>query len=343
MPGLAEQLNATLPGKGRVIKRFRVAYEGQTVDGRVLSRQDIKDMGETYNLGHYGARINMEHIPGWSAEPPFNAYGDVLLVEATEENGIAMLYNTLSALPNLLAINEKGQKIYPSIEFYRDFAGSGKAYQVGLALTDNPNSLRTEPIKFSSNPTALRTQPDKELYMTFGSTFGSNNTDPAQPTGSQDSLLDSIRQLLSAKPKPKAADAEAMNILTEGVHTALQGVSSITQTLQTLSQSVNNIQNQLQQLTANPAAATPVAGMPADNPAPVGTGIPAAPVSHAVQTPGASSVTPPVGAPGQQQVTLETLAQQFAQMQQQFQTMSTTPVNGAPPAGTGTAATENAF
>lgn len=341
MPGLAEQLNATLPGKGRVIKRFRVAYEGQTVDGRVLSRQDIKDMGETYNLGHYGARINMEHIPGWSAEPPFNAYGDVLLVEATEENGIAMLYNTLSALPNLLAINDKGQKIYPSIEFYRDFAGSGKAYQVGLALTDNPNSLRTEPIKFSSNPTALRTQPDKELYMTFGS----NNTDPGQPNGGQDNtrMLDSIRQLLSAKPKPKAADAEAMNILTEGVHTALQGVSTITQTLETLSQSVNNIQIQLQQFTANPAVPLPTGGVPVGNPAPAGTGSPAAPVTHAEQAPVTATVTPPVGAPGQQQVTLETLAQQFAQMQQQFQTMSTTPVNGAPPAGTGTAATENAF
>lgn len=336
MPGLAEQLQSTLPGEGRVMKRFRVAYEGQTVDGRVLSRQDITDMGSTYNLAHYGARINMEHIPGWSAEPPFNAYGDVLLVEAVEENGIVMLYNTLSALPNLLAINSKGQKIYPSIEFYRDFAGSGKAYQVGLALTDNPNSLRTEPIKFSSNPTALRTQPDKELFMTFGS----NNPDPAQPPVAQDnnSLLDSIRQLLSAKPKPKAPDAEAMSVLTEGVHTALQQGAAISQELQRLNQAVTSLQSQMQQFSTHPPAVPPA-----------GNGTPAAaPVTHTPETNPVNAPTgsagQPAGAPAQQQsATLEALALQMAAMQQQFTAMSTTPVNGAPPAGAGGVATENSY
>ena len=36
-----------LPGK-RVVKRFRVAREGQTVDGRTLSQQEIIDMAEKF-------------------------------------------------------------------------------------------------------------------------------------------------------------------------------------------------------------------------------------------------------------------------------------------------------
>ena len=55
-----------LPGK-RVVKRFRVAREGQTVDGRSLSQQQIIDMSETYDPVEYTARINCEHMSGrWS-------------------------------------------------------------------------------------------------------------------------------------------------------------------------------------------------------------------------------------------------------------------------------------
>ena len=144
-----------LAGEGRVEKRLRVAKEGQTVDGRQLTRQEIIDMASTYKPDHYAARINVEHLIGYSPEPPFNAYGDVLKVEMEIVDGAAYLYNTISCLPNLVDMNKKGQKIYPSIEFYRDFAGSGKAYQTGLGFTDNPASLGTEPLKLSKNTTAL--------------------------------------------------------------------------------------------------------------------------------------------------------------------------------------------
>ena len=69
-----------LPGEGRVEKRFRVAREGQTVDGRELNRQEIQDMADTYNPQHYAGRINIEHFAGWSPEPPFNAYGDIIKI-----------------------------------------------------------------------------------------------------------------------------------------------------------------------------------------------------------------------------------------------------------------------
>jgi len=65
-------------------KFFRVAVEGATTDGRVIERAWIQDMGGNYNPATYGARINMEHIRGFSDQPPFCAYGDILATKAEE-------------------------------------------------------------------------------------------------------------------------------------------------------------------------------------------------------------------------------------------------------------------
>lgn len=181
-----------LPGEGRVVKRLRVAVEGQTVDGRNLSADEIKQMAMTYNPELYAARINCEHIAGFSPEAPFNAYGDVVAVDAAEENGKWVLYNTISALPNLQAMNQAGQKIYPSIEFYRDFRDSGIAYQVGLALTDTPASTGTQPLKLSRAPGLLNTQPAFFLELSMSQ---------AQQTQSPErSLLEKFAAFMGGAP-----------------------------------------------------------------------------------------------------------------------------------------------
>lgn len=155
-----------LAGNQRVTKRLKVAQEGQTVDGRHLSADEILQMAGAYNPTVYAGRINIEHILGYSPNPPFNAYGDILSVDAVQEDGKWCLYNTISALPNLVELNQSGQKLYPSIEFYRNFSDTGKAYQVGLAFTDTPASLGTEPLKFShQHPNSLFTQPIQEIFM----------------------------------------------------------------------------------------------------------------------------------------------------------------------------------
>ncbi|MEG0132089.1 MAG: GPO family capsid scaffolding protein, partial [Acinetobacter sp.] len=211
---------ADLPGEGRVIKRFRVAREGQTVDGRELTRQEIQEMADSYNLEHYAGRINIEHFGGWSPEPPFNAYGDILQVEAIEENGLMCLYNTLSALPNFVAMNKKGQKIYPSIEFYRNFAGTGKAYQVGLGMTDTPNSLGTQAIKFSITPHLLSTQPNSEIYVTMSE----------QNPNEGKSLLEQLKEVFTPAPKPKEQFSDELAAqLTQGLVQCFHGLKTLTQ------------------------------------------------------------------------------------------------------------------
>lgn len=135
----------------------RVATEGATTDGRNIDRSWLEEMAANYNPATYTARINMEHIKGFSPDAPFNAYGSVLALKA-EEFDLAIdgkaerrlgLYAQLDANDNLVAAVKNGQKIFTSMEITPDFAGTKKFGLVGLAVTDTPASLGCEALKFS--------------------------------------------------------------------------------------------------------------------------------------------------------------------------------------------------
>ncbi|WP_157218720.1 GPO family capsid scaffolding protein [Flavisphingomonas formosensis] len=139
-------------------KFFRVAIEGDTCDGRVIARKDLEDMAATYNRDTYGARVNMEHIRGYTPEGPFKAYGDVLALK-TDDVQIELggktvtrraLFAQIDPTDELVAITGARQKIFTSIEINPDFASSGKAYLQGLAVTDSPASLGTEILQFAA-------------------------------------------------------------------------------------------------------------------------------------------------------------------------------------------------
>ena len=67
-------------------KFFRVFVEGFTVsDGRKIEASWIDDIVATFNTANYTPRINVEHIKGYSPEPPFNGYGDVVAVKAQHD------------------------------------------------------------------------------------------------------------------------------------------------------------------------------------------------------------------------------------------------------------------
>lgn len=142
------------PAKKYRSKWTRIAVEGATTDGRNIERSWIEDMASTYSPDTYGARINCEHIKGYWPGGEFGAYGDVLALKA-EEVEIAgvkklALFGQLEPNAALLALNKAGQKVYTSIEVQPKFADSGKAYLVGLAITDSPASLGTEALSFST-------------------------------------------------------------------------------------------------------------------------------------------------------------------------------------------------
>jgi hypothetical protein len=136
---------------GKKSKKFRVATSGPTIDGREISPQHLREMAATYNPALYTGRVFVEHIRGLSADSFFPACGDVLDLEARDENGGVALYATIEANAELLKINKADQKVFTSVEIVANFAGTGKAYLGGLAITDTPASLGTERISFSAN------------------------------------------------------------------------------------------------------------------------------------------------------------------------------------------------
>lgn len=149
-------------------KFFRVFTEGHTTDGRVVERQWILDMVETYNAAKYGARIWLEHIRGMTPDSPFKAYGDVTAVKAEEIDGKLTLFAQIEPTEELVAMNQKKQKVYTSVEIDTDFAKTGKCYLTGLAVTDSPASLGTEMLAFSAtcknNPLTSRKQRPENLF-----------------------------------------------------------------------------------------------------------------------------------------------------------------------------------
>lgn len=153
-------------------KWFVVATEGATTDGRVINRTWIEQMAKNYDPKKYGARINIEHIKFrhlWKDEPHSKCYGDVTGLKAEEnKEGKLQLLAQIDPTADLIALNKDRQKIYTSIEVDPNFADTGEAYLVGLAVTDTPASLGTEMLQFSAgakaNPLSGRKDKPENLF-----------------------------------------------------------------------------------------------------------------------------------------------------------------------------------
>ncbi|QQN73185.1 GPO family capsid scaffolding protein [Croceicoccus sp. YJ47] len=202
-------------------KFFCIAVEGATCDGRTLDRGALEEMAETYDPKTYTARINMEHIRGFSADAPFNAYGDVVALE-TRDVEIQLggktetklgLFAQVDALDTLIELNGKGQKLFSSVELNPNFAGTGKAYLQGLAVTDSPASLGTEVMQFaakaSTNPFAERKVEKGNFFSAAhavtGLEFSDGKNDPAETTAllaEAKGLFASMKQFFAGHPAP---------------------------------------------------------------------------------------------------------------------------------------------
>jgi hypothetical protein len=135
-------------------KWFRVAVEGATTDKRTIKRNWLEQAARNFNRSTYGARVWLEHLRSLLPDGPFRAYGDVLAVKAEEvevngERKLA-LFAQIEPTADLIALNKARQKIYASIELDENFADTGEAYLVGMAVTDSPASLGTDVLAFSA-------------------------------------------------------------------------------------------------------------------------------------------------------------------------------------------------
>jgi len=136
----------------------RVAISGPTADGREIKPQELRDCAETYKPSTYTAVIWVEH------QRCNGAHGTVFaarLVDNDSSFGKGQVALEVQMKPNsrLLKLNSDGEKLFSSVEITPNFAGSGKAYMTGLAVTDEPASLGTQELYFSrqANKTTYRT------------------------------------------------------------------------------------------------------------------------------------------------------------------------------------------
>lgn len=236
-------------------KWFVVATEGATTDGRNIHRAWIEQMAKNYNAKQtYGARVNLEHIHFrlyWKDEPHSQAYGDVLNLKAEErKDGKLQLLAEIAPTAELLELNKKGQKVYTSIEVDPNFADTGEAYLVGLAVTDNPASLGTEMLKFAAganqNPLTARKIKADNLFSEAVETvleFVEVEEPKAEP-----SLFAKVKELLTGKSKKDeerfADQAQAVELLSEHTKALSEKYAELAQQAVGFAENFANLQRQ---------------------------------------------------------------------------------------------------
>ena len=162
---------------GTKSKFFRAFVAGQTIsDGRKIDDAWIDQIVETFNTATYTPRINVEHLSGYSPEPPFNGYGDVVAVRAQTDDieiggkteKLKALYCQVDGNDQLVGLVAKNQKPYPSVELTDSYAGCGKVGLIGLAFTDKPASIGTQALQFSRTaPGSLFSQGGDAVTLEF--------------------------------------------------------------------------------------------------------------------------------------------------------------------------------
>lgn len=243
-------------------KWFRIAVAGDTTDGREIQADWIIQMAANYDPNIYGARINMEHIRSSYPDGVFGAYGDVLALktEKVDINGEEKdaLFAQIEPTESLIALNQKKQKVYTSMEVDDNFAKTGAAYLIGLAVTDSPASLGTEMLQFASgakvNPFSDKKQRPENLF-TAAQEVSFEFEEVKEQKSYSAGLIQKVKEKFSKKEKVEKKPAESFSeqeeaILEIATETAKQGavVSDLEEKYSTLNTEYVQLKNDFNEL-----------------------------------------------------------------------------------------------
>jgi len=239
-------------------KWFRIAVAGDTTDGREIQADWIIQMAESYDPNTYGARINIEHIRGILPDSIFGAYGDVLALktEKVTINGEEKdaLFAQIEPTESLLAINKKRQKVYSSIEVDENFAKTGKAYLIGMAVTDSPASLGTEMLQFAAgatvNPLADKKQRPENLF-TAAQEVTFEFEEVKEPQSYSAGLLDKVKKLFSKQEQTEKQSAESFSEQEQAIVEIAQETANQGQAVSKLENDFNTLNSEHEQLKQN--------------------------------------------------------------------------------------------
>jgi hypothetical protein len=194
-------------------KPFLLATAGATVDGRTIDDKMLKEMASSYDPKTYTARLNIEHIRGISGDKPFRAYGDVLELSTGEVdvnfNGRTEkrlgLFGVLDVTDDAKALNDAGQKVFPSIEVQDNFANKGFAYLMGCALTDSPAAIATDRLQFNrAMPGVLSVTADQSGIAAAAIEPSDEDTAAAETASSVKGFFTKLTEMLGGAAPAKA-------------------------------------------------------------------------------------------------------------------------------------------
>ncbi len=135
-----------------ITKFFAIGTSGPTVDGRIIKPSTIDELAATYDPAEYTAGINIEHLNSRSMWGEFPAMGRVVALKARDDKkGRRVLLAQIEPSLHLQYLSQQKQKLFTSMEIVTNFAKTGKAYLIGLAMTDRPAALGVEALCFSAN------------------------------------------------------------------------------------------------------------------------------------------------------------------------------------------------
>jgi len=229
-------------------KRFRIGVEGTTTDGRTIERSWLEQMAANYDPAVYTAVINMEHIKGYTPDSAFRRFGVVDALDTEEISdgllkGKLGLYAVINPTDELVTMTGNMQKLFTSMEIRPEFADTGEAYLIGLAVTDDPASLGTEMLQFSAsagaNPLANRKQHPDNLFTAATETV----IEFEDVADEKPSLFSRVTALFSNKQKSDDARFSDVHRAVELVATEQQEFSQRIETA--LSEHASSLQVQL--------------------------------------------------------------------------------------------------
>jgi hypothetical protein len=202
--------------KSRKSKPFIIATEGATTDGRHISKEMLTQMAANYRPDVYTAVVNLEHFLSMHPESAFSAYGKVISLGTQEKEIFGQKRTQLTAVVEVtdaaVALQQAGKKCFASMEIMPNFTGRGEAYMTGLALTDTPASLGTEPMRFS----AFSTGKKDDIYVFNGETELSFEGDEPKNEDEGAKLFTKVKELLGMNRK--VDDARLLGFFTDHGH-----------------------------------------------------------------------------------------------------------------------------